>query len=83
MDVLWFCGQTCTHNCVCLLYCSPELKDFRESQLKVKQLERVVRTLRSKQYVAILSLPFRTSSLESCVFSHYLFQVRPVQVPGL
>jgi len=34
-----------------LLCCSPQLKDIRESQLKVKQLERVIRTLKSKQYV--------------------------------
>ena len=36
--------------------CSPHLKDLRESQLKVKQLERVVRTLKSKQCVIILLL---------------------------
>jgi len=35
--------------------CSPHLKEVRESQLKVKQLERVIRTLKSKQYVVILS----------------------------
>ena len=39
-----------------VLCCSPHLKDLHESQLKVKQLERVVRTLKSKQYVIIVSL---------------------------
>jgi len=38
-----------------LLCYSPHLKDIRESQLKVKQLERVVKTLKSKQYAIILS----------------------------
>ena len=36
--------------------CSPHLKEVRESQLKVKQLERVIKTLKSKQLVVIHSL---------------------------
>lgn len=39
-----------------MLRCSPDVKDIRESQLRVKQLERVVRTLKSKQYVSSPSL---------------------------